>query len=657
MATCVARRRDAASDVQLPYGEDVDGRLRHISEVPSGLACACKCPACGAALVARKGALREKHFAHHSSAACAKALESALHKLAKQVIADHRKVGLPAVEAVVGDERRLVRPAQMFEDIDVTLEEGMDGLRPDIVARKADRELLVEVAVTHFCDHRKIGLIRDRGLATVEIDLRGIRLDLPVAEIEEAILVFAPRCWIFNRRLEDAENELIIEREERAMAELARKERAVRAAAERALRVWRAVPPVADVQAVAAAVADKVAEVRDAGIGAMTNQASGGDAGFMVSRKVWQSVVVHHVIHPRWHEPPVVTKEILGLLKEAGLIKEGLAGFISYEVAETARLTTPAFQSPYEAVENYLIKLDLEGVLRNRGDYWIADGTVVSKCRNAIRAAKERRARVVAVRQAFAGVHLAVHKVAGDGSGLNVGVDYWMSVRHAGLENTPEALAARGQWQTDQLVAHLSRLREMVLGLGGIEENLLGLPLEGMREQRRQAIAEEHRRQEEERRLAAAAEKVRVEQERLEAAERSRRWAQEQRDLLLSEATTMLGIEDGHRFVHTPFDCLGGQSLAEVGAVQLGEDGPIRAAMVAELRHLSAIWERERLAADCQSQLRKAAEAALGEERAALWLKAGHPGLFRKRPKEVAVDEDGLRRCLILLRPQTVRRR
>lgn len=47
-----------------------DGELIHISEADRGLACGCRCPACGEMLVARKGPVKVHHFAHYSSQGC-----------------------------------------------------------------------------------------------------------------------------------------------------------------------------------------------------------------------------------------------------------------------------------------------------------------------------------------------------------------------------------------------------------------------------------------------------------------------------------------------------------------------------------------------------------------------------------------------------------
>jgi len=84
-------------DIQLPYGIKC-GKLVHISEVESGLACGCVCPSCDAQLVARKGAKVVHHFAHHSTYPCEYALETALHIAAKDILNDQKRIILPAVK-------------------------------------------------------------------------------------------------------------------------------------------------------------------------------------------------------------------------------------------------------------------------------------------------------------------------------------------------------------------------------------------------------------------------------------------------------------------------------------------------------------------------------------------------------------------------------
>jgi competence CoiA-like predicted nuclease len=83
--------------------EAADGRLLHIDEVPSGLACNCGCPGCGRRMVAKKGDVQAHHFAHHAQQdgrACVSAGETALHKLAKKILDERLEIALPAQRRV-----------------------------------------------------------------------------------------------------------------------------------------------------------------------------------------------------------------------------------------------------------------------------------------------------------------------------------------------------------------------------------------------------------------------------------------------------------------------------------------------------------------------------------------------------------------------------
>ena len=70
-------------------------RVVHVSEVPRGVACACNCIGCGQPLLARKGAVRVAHFSHTSNSACQGAPETALHRAAKQIVAELGQIQLP----------------------------------------------------------------------------------------------------------------------------------------------------------------------------------------------------------------------------------------------------------------------------------------------------------------------------------------------------------------------------------------------------------------------------------------------------------------------------------------------------------------------------------------------------------------------------------
>jgi hypothetical protein len=77
----------AAFGAELVYGLLPDGALTHVSDVPSGLACNCTCPACGRTLIARKGKVKVEHFSHHGAGTgCGKNAETNAHAWAKEML-------------------------------------------------------------------------------------------------------------------------------------------------------------------------------------------------------------------------------------------------------------------------------------------------------------------------------------------------------------------------------------------------------------------------------------------------------------------------------------------------------------------------------------------------------------------------------------------
>ncbi|WP_458439199.1 competence protein CoiA family protein, partial [Methylorubrum extorquens] len=186
----------------LLFGERIDGSLAHVSEVPSGLACDCRCPNCGTPLVARKGEQLVHHFGHHGAAgerACAGGPETALHRFAKELLAAKLAFVLPSLH---GDGEGRARYAGGFHRFDAALlERRLGAIVPDVIVRRADRDLLVEFHVTHACDTTKIAKIASLGIAAVEVDLSGLAQNAPRAELEAAILERAPRQWLHNPKL------------------------------------------------------------------------------------------------------------------------------------------------------------------------------------------------------------------------------------------------------------------------------------------------------------------------------------------------------------------------------------------------------------------------------------------------------------------------
>ena len=81
---------------RLDFGMLATGMMIGINEVANGLECGCVCAACRAPLIARQGAIRRWHFSHAPGfVVCETGAETALHWMAKQIIAQWDDVTLP----------------------------------------------------------------------------------------------------------------------------------------------------------------------------------------------------------------------------------------------------------------------------------------------------------------------------------------------------------------------------------------------------------------------------------------------------------------------------------------------------------------------------------------------------------------------------------
>jgi hypothetical protein len=147
-----------------------DSSMVDISQVESGLSCNCFCPECGDQMIAKKGEIMIHHFAHKGGAGCAGGIETALHLMAKQLILDRKQIFVPDVYSPL----RTIELGRLIEFESATLEKAAGGIIADVVLEAKGRQLIVEIAVTHFCDYEKINKIIGLGLSVIEIDLSGM---------------------------------------------------------------------------------------------------------------------------------------------------------------------------------------------------------------------------------------------------------------------------------------------------------------------------------------------------------------------------------------------------------------------------------------------------------------------------------------------------
>jgi hypothetical protein len=185
-----------------------DGNLLYIADVPSGLACRCVCARCGKLLVAKKGLVRRHHFAHFKITNCQGAAESALHLLAKELLAEMDSFTVPPYAFVRQRKTRAGVPVRhqaqvakggQFPILKVRIEEHEGDFVPDIVIEAGAKSLIVEVAVTHKVTRAKLRKIRRRDLPAIEIRLDAIDSMLPRELLKVKLQQdLASKVWLFH---------------------------------------------------------------------------------------------------------------------------------------------------------------------------------------------------------------------------------------------------------------------------------------------------------------------------------------------------------------------------------------------------------------------------------------------------------------------------
>ncbi len=154
------------------------GVLVHVSTVVSGLSCDCYCPKCNNPVIAKKGRIREHHFAHTPGTECAGAAETVLHLLSKEIISELESISIPAynykrtksfpTRKSITHEEKLACGGNVKIDA-VEIEKHLGSFKPDIVILSHNKKLIIEIAVTHKVGKRKQRKLRKYNIPAIEI--------------------------------------------------------------------------------------------------------------------------------------------------------------------------------------------------------------------------------------------------------------------------------------------------------------------------------------------------------------------------------------------------------------------------------------------------------------------------------------------------------
>lgn len=190
--------------MKIPFGlRTHDQRMVDPTEVTRGESCGCVCPNpdCGKELIAKQGDENEWHFAHKPGADCAPGYagyESAIHRMAKQMIMERAEVWVPErrfSKEILGPRDDVDGGYCWKESLSVVVcAEGLKALtscieekkietrRPDLLGSIEGQPIAIEIAYTHFCDEAKLDWLKARNLTTLEIDV-GMSPDTEMSDI------------------------------------------------------------------------------------------------------------------------------------------------------------------------------------------------------------------------------------------------------------------------------------------------------------------------------------------------------------------------------------------------------------------------------------------------------------------------------------------
>lgn len=173
---------------------DDNGHIVDVKDVVSGKGCNCTCIGCQGAVWAMKGPIKSHYFAHEPNSieqnSCTWKPETEIHILAKEVLATDRQLLLP-IGTINSIHKNIV-----FDEMVCEVYEGR--VIPDVIGFIDGEKVLIEVAVTHFCDRGKIKELKRVNATCIELDLSGFRVKGEIISKEEIrdYLKKCPKKWV-----------------------------------------------------------------------------------------------------------------------------------------------------------------------------------------------------------------------------------------------------------------------------------------------------------------------------------------------------------------------------------------------------------------------------------------------------------------------------
>ena len=607
----------------LVYAANADGKIVHISEVVSGLACGCRCPACGMAVIAKKGQELAHHFSHEAQSSCRGAAETALHRLAKEIVEEALLLWLPEVKASYDKETHILHKAGEVSFTRAQSEaRHLNEVIPDLFVERDERRLLVEICVTHPCDEAKIAELRAKGIATVEIDLSGVPRDASRDDVSAAVLRTAPRDWVYHPAIDakiEAMKAASAAEEQRRREALEKTVNDAAAAYAAGLTAIAARPP---------SRLNRMSEIFRAGYGRYVGIKVDGAGCFTVAPREWQLTLLRDAFGPRADnaDPVYRVKTLFEWFKERGLINDSFR-YVAPEVEEGLIARDMGFLSPYRSIEQYLEALKARGAVDKIQAFYSAPRLVATilklrqideKRRGYSESLIQRADKILALLPETERCGLT------GATWLEIPQENGMSLAGAVERDDPSV---------DLAFSQLRAIEAMLFNNGRMAEHLLALPLAAeLERQRTLRKADADAREAKNQRILREAVEARLDR--------------------LRHAAAPLG-PDSEEWLGAPHTELANRTPVEAAGAGERELDHALVILDRELRRRSAAAKQTQALIDVRSELERKIHAILGDA-ARPFLASPYKELDRKKPLEFCIDAATLRTCEALA--ETVRR-
>lgn len=159
------------------------------------------------------------HFSHQPGSECKSSGMTSLHLMAQQILVQTKQCYLPrsAVKRGLSDWVMVCKEVKGYKADNATMEVryDSDGLSriADVVFHKDKYQIVIEVAVAHFCEQEKVQDYRDSKIPSLEIDLSKLKRDISKDDLSVLLTGIGGRSsqlsrlfrWIYHPRYEHSE--------------------------------------------------------------------------------------------------------------------------------------------------------------------------------------------------------------------------------------------------------------------------------------------------------------------------------------------------------------------------------------------------------------------------------------------------------------------